>query len=275
MAETVVSSLIDRLVPLLTQEAKLLRGIHGEVADIKDELESIQSFLKDADAKAAAEQDTSEGVKTWVKQVREVAFRIDVAIDRYLLDVAQRDPYRRGFIGFVHKTAHLLKTLKPRHKMASEIQEIKASFQKIKERSDRYHFKYIDQGSGSNAPKARWYDPRNDSLYLDDIDIVGIEFPRDRLIGSLVKGPPHRIVLSVVGMGGLGKTTLVKNVYDHQTVRGHFDCHAWISVSQSYNIEDLLRSMIKQFCDVNKETPPTGVDSMDGVSLIKNLRDYL
>ncbi|XP_023889919.1 disease resistance protein RPM1-like [Quercus suber] len=275
MAETVVSSLIDRLVPLLTQEAKLLRGIHGEVADIKDELDSIQSFLKDADARAAAEEDTSEGVKTWVKQVREVAFRIDVAIDRYLLDVAQHDPHRRGFIGFVHKTAYLLKTLKPRHKMASEIQEIKASFQKIKERSDRYHFKYIDQGSGSNAPKARWYDPRNDSLYLDDIDIVGIEFPRDKLIGRLVKGPPHRIVLSVVGMGGLGKTTLVKKVYDHQTVRGHFDCHAWISVSQSYNIEDLLRSMIKQFCEVNKETPPMGVDSMDGVSLINNLRNYL
>ncbi|KAK4575583.1 hypothetical protein RGQ29_026516 [Quercus rubra] len=275
MAGTAVSPLINRLVPLLTQEAKLLRGIHGEVADIKDELESIQSFLKDADARAAAEEDTSEGVKTWVKQVREVAFRIDVAIDRYLLDVAQHDPHRRGFTGFVHKTAHLLKTLKPRHKMASEIQEIKASFQKIKERSDRYQFKFIDQGSGSNAPKARWYDPRNDSLYLDDIDIVGIEFPRDRLIGWLVKEPPHRIVLSVVGMGGLGKTTLAKKIYDHQTVRGHFDCHAWISVSQSYNIEDLLRSMVKQFCEVRMELPPVGMDIMDEESLIKYLRDYL
>ena len=91
MAETVVSSLIARLVPLLTQEAKLLRGIHGEVADIKDELDSIQSFLKDADARAAAEEDMSESesVKAWVKQVTKVAFRIDVAIDQYLLQVAQ------------------------------------------------------------------------------------------------------------------------------------------------------------------------------------------
>ena len=275
MAETAVSPLINRLIPLLTQEAKLLRGIHREVADIKDELESIQSFLKDADARAAAEEDTSEGVKTCVKQVREVAFRIDVAIDRYLLDVAQRDPHRRGFISFVHKTAHLLKTLKPRHKMAFEIKEIKASFQKIKERSDRYQFKFIDQGSGSSAPKARWPDPRKDSLYLDDINIVGIEFPRDTLISWLVNGSPHRTVLSVVGMGGLGKTTLVKKVYDHQIVRGHFDCHAWISVSQSYNIEDLLRSMIKQFCQVRMELPPVGMDSMDEGSLINNLRDYL
>ena len=55
MAETAVLFLIDKLILLLTQEATLLQGIHGEVADIKDELESIQSCLKDADARAAAE----------------------------------------------------------------------------------------------------------------------------------------------------------------------------------------------------------------------------
>ena len=55
MAETAVLFLIDKLILLLTQEATLLQGIYGEVADIKDELESIRSFLKDADARAAAE----------------------------------------------------------------------------------------------------------------------------------------------------------------------------------------------------------------------------
>ena len=68
MAEGVVSPLIDKLISLLSREATLLQDIHEEVADIKDELESIQSFLKDADARAAAEEDISEGVKTWVKQ---------------------------------------------------------------------------------------------------------------------------------------------------------------------------------------------------------------
>ena len=68
MAEGVVSPLIDKLISLLSGEATLLQDIHEEVADIKDELESIQSFLKDADARAAAKEDISEGVKTWVKQ---------------------------------------------------------------------------------------------------------------------------------------------------------------------------------------------------------------
>ena len=94
MTETAVLFLVDKLIPLLTQEATLLQGIHGEVADIKDELESIQSCLKDADARAAAEEEMSEGIKTWVKQVREAAFHIEVAIDRYLLHMAQQSHQR-------------------------------------------------------------------------------------------------------------------------------------------------------------------------------------
>ncbi|XP_050246238.1 disease resistance protein RPM1-like [Quercus robur] len=275
MAETVVSSLIDRMVTLLDLEAKLLGGIRGEVADIKDELESIQSFLKDADARAAAEQDIGEGVKTWVKQVRDVAFHIDIAIDQYLAQVALHDPHRRGFRGFLQKTTHLLKTIIPRHKIATKIQEIKASVQKINERSKRYCFQSKDQGSCSEARSISWNDPRKDSLYLDDADVVGIESPKHELIAWLVEGSPHRTVVSVVGMGGLGKTTLTKKVYDHQRVRGHFDCHAWISVSQSYKIEDLLRSIIKQFCKDREELPLLGIDAMDEQLLVNKLRDYL
>ena len=205
MAETIVFSIIDKLKPLVNEEAKLLRGVHGEVADIKYELESIQSFLKDADARAAAEEDMSEGVKTWVKQLTEVAFRIDVAIDQYLLQVAQHGPHRHGFTGFVHKTTHSLKTLIPRHKIASEIQEIKASVQKIKARSERYGFQSTGQGSSSAARNVRWQDPRMASLFLEDVDVVGIESPKDELIGWLIKGHSYRTVVSVVGMGGTGQ----------------------------------------------------------------------
>ncbi|XP_023894334.1 disease resistance protein RPM1-like [Quercus suber] len=261
MAETAVSSLIDRLLHLLTQEAKLLRGINGEVADIKEELESIQSFLKDADARAAAEEDPSEGVKTWVKQVREVAFKIDVAIDQYLLRVALHDTHRRGFCGFFQKTTHLLKSLKPCHKMATRIQEIKASVQKIKARSERYGFQSTGQGSSSGARNVRWQDLRMASLFLEDVDVVGIESPKDELIGWLIKGHSQRIVVLVVGMERLGKTTL--------------DCHAWISVSQSYNMMGLVRSMVKQFCEARKEFHPEGIDLADKTSLISKAREYL
>lgn len=64
MAEIAVSFAIEQLLPLLTKEIKLLKGVHKEFADIKDELESIQAFLKDADRRAAIEGgNTGDGSK--------------------------------------------------------------------------------------------------------------------------------------------------------------------------------------------------------------------
>ena len=55
MAENAVSFALQQLTPLLKEEAKLLRGIHKEFSDIKDELESLHAFLKDANRRATAE----------------------------------------------------------------------------------------------------------------------------------------------------------------------------------------------------------------------------
>ena len=84
MAEGAFSLVIQNLVPLLAQEAKLLKGIHEEVKNIIREMDMIQSFLKDADI--SAEKDHMDNVaKTWVKQVREEAYHIEDVIDEYIL----------------------------------------------------------------------------------------------------------------------------------------------------------------------------------------------
>jgi len=113
MTETVVTLVINELVQLIVHESKLLRGVHREVVDIRDEFESIQCFLKDAD-----KGDLQDGFKTWVKQVREVAYHIEDVIDKYVLLMAQRR-HQQSFIAFLHKTCHLLKKLKARHDIAT------------------------------------------------------------------------------------------------------------------------------------------------------------
>ena len=88
MAESAVSLVIENLVPLLVQKVKLLKGIHDEVESIRGELEFIQSFLKDADARAERE-DMNNVAKTWVKLVREQAYHIEDVIDKYILCFAK------------------------------------------------------------------------------------------------------------------------------------------------------------------------------------------
>ncbi|KAF4375199.1 hypothetical protein G4B88_029597 [Cannabis sativa] len=51
MAETVLSPIIKKLMELLAQEVNLLKGVHRETNSLKDELQIIQPFLKDAEAK--------------------------------------------------------------------------------------------------------------------------------------------------------------------------------------------------------------------------------
>ncbi|KAL7176843.1 hypothetical protein ACSBR2_030228 [Camellia fascicularis] len=70
-------------------------------------------------------------------------------------------------------------------------------------------------------------------------------------------------------MGGIAKTTLAKKVYDSQEVAAHFNYKAWITVSQSYKSEELLKTMIKQLSG-NNVLPDEGIDS-----LIAKLKGYL
>uniref|UniRef100_A0A8R7UCP0 Disease resistance protein RPM1 n=2 Tax=Triticum urartu TaxID=4572 RepID=A0A8R7UCP0_TRIUA len=75
-------------------------------------------------------------------------------------------------------------------------------------------------------------------------------------------------------MGGLGKTTLVRQVYKKDEIKQNFDCSAWISVSQSYNIEHLLRELLKQLQEKEKDIP-RHVDTRDAASLVQTLTDFL
>jgi disease resistance protein RPM1 len=92
MAETAVSLVLDYLV----QEARLLGGIHDEVASIRAELEMIQSFIKDADARADKEG-VSNVARTWVRQAREKTFHIEDVIDEYILHFTKHPQARKRF----------------------------------------------------------------------------------------------------------------------------------------------------------------------------------
>ncbi|KAL7176960.1 hypothetical protein ACSBR2_030320 [Camellia fascicularis] len=270
MAERAVSSVIQYLAPLLADEVKLLKGARKEIFSIKAELERIHSFLEDAESRV---ETGDKGVKIWVKQVRQVAYQIQDVIDENILLVLPKQP---GLFGSLHKVTRTITKLKPQHQIASQIQDIKNTIREIKEGADRYAFSTsssTEHTSTSTSTKDNmWRDPRLASLFIGDDEVVGIESAKSELISTLVdKNQSQRAMISLVGMGGIGKTTLAKKVYDSQEMAAHFNCKAWISVSQSYKPEELLKTMIEQLSGKDVLTlPDEGIDS-----LIAKARGYL
>ncbi|XP_024027132.1 disease resistance protein RPM1 [Morus notabilis] len=246
MAETFLSPLIEKLVGLLAEEIYLLRGVRKEVKTLKDELEIIQPFLRDAEAKSE-KGEVNNAAKVWLKQIRKQAYRIKDVVDEYLYHVEQHR-HDGGFIGSLRKGGHYIKTLKLRYDIASEIKEIKESLREIKDRGVGYGLRPLEQGSSSSTTNNEARDPRLGSLFLEEDEIVGINGATEELIGRLTGGLSMRSVTSLVGQGGIGKTTLARKVYNDEVVKAHFDCRAWITVSQSYDMQKLLRILARQIC---------------------------
>ena len=133
MAESAVSLAIEYLVPLLVQEERLLRGFHDKVLSIRGELEMIQSFLKDADDRAEKEG-MSNVAKTWAKQAREKSYHIEDIIDEYILHLAKHPQMQRKRFHFLLKIFQFTTKLKPRHVIASKIQDINNELKVLRER---------------------------------------------------------------------------------------------------------------------------------------------
>ncbi|CDP21637.1 unnamed protein product [Coffea canephora] len=236
MAESVVGFLIKQLSTLLSQESTLLGGLRPDVQFIKDELGSMKAFLRQAEAK----EDDDSQLQEWVKQVREVAYDTEDVLDDFAFRFASG--HADGFFGRVGKIYNSIKNLKARHRISLEIKDIKARVVEISARHQRYQLLYGTQerGPSSSHVASADCDIRDQALLIEEAKLVGIDQPKKELISKILDDHSHLKLVSVVGMGGLGKTTLVKKVYDDAAVKKQFQSHAWITVSQNFHLQQFL-----------------------------------
>nr|UBY07200.1 NBS-LRR disease resistance protein [Dasypyrum villosum] len=261
----VLGPLLGKLTGLLAGEYSRLKGVRREIRSLKAELTSMHAAVH----KYTTLQDPDVQMKAWISLLRELTYDIEDVIDKFIHQLGTHGhQHQGGFKEFFRKTARRLKTLGSRRGIASQIDDLKIRLKEVKELKTSYN---LDDIPFEHSV----VDPRLSALFVDEAHLVGIDGPRDDLVNWMLKDEntttKHHKVLSIVGFGGLGKTTLAKEVY--RKIQGHFHCHAFVSVSQRANLKKTMKELISQMpCG---EDFTEGIDTWDEAKCIAKLKDLL
>lgn len=260
MAESALTTLLFKLASLAHEEFQLLRGITADAENLKAEVEKVMEFLQDAEAHQGNHQLST----VWVSQVRDAAYDSEDALDEFAMLASVRQHLNK--ISVAHKYIFTpLKLFTANRSVANNMKAVLSKFVSVSRRNERYRLEPRPTLGNQSATSARVNQPYN-ARFLNESDLVGIQAPLSVLTSSLVSEDNQFMVIPVVGMGGIGKTTLVKNVYDNAAIPSLFQAWAWITFSQAFSEEELLKDLIKQLCNNSAaHLVDLGVETMTGV----------
>ncbi|TVU18421.1 hypothetical protein EJB05_34520 [Eragrostis curvula] len=262
LAVGAMGSLVPKLGELLQDEFVKQMGLRREVESLFRELPMMEAALVEV-SKVPPEQ-LSETDKVWARRVRELSYDMEDAVDNFMVSVATREPskataasnvFTKAFKDLARKTKAPLKKLMARHQISDEIRDIKDLSKELSDLRAKYAFNSAAYATNTHDGGV---DPRVINLRKNEgRELVGIEEARDDLLRMLTsthppdgdggldnKGPLK--VVSIVGFGGLGKTTLATLVHHQLKAQPSFHCSAFVSVGRDSKVKDILREMLEK-----------------------------
>ncbi|RCV39329.1 hypothetical protein SETIT_8G214700v2 [Setaria italica] len=288
-----VGNVIGKLCELLHEEYKLQKGLPEQIESLKHELESAQTALSKVGEVPPEQLDPQ--VRLWAREVREASYDMEDILDTCLIEVADPAEKKDGLLKRLHKNiADLLKKSKARHTIAGAIKDMKKRLQAVDERRDRFSVA-VSQPALPTKP-----DPRLADMHKEAAQLIGIDNARAELIAMLQPDLKNRKrkrkamllpashgnadsdvsgrssnsrkmkIVSVVGVGGLGKTTLAKAVYDELGPR--YDCGAFLSVGRKPDLAQVFKEI---FLLLDKKEYKAIRDVKNESLLIGELRKFL
>ncbi|KAK3435044.1 hypothetical protein EUGRSUZ_D02431, partial [Eucalyptus grandis] len=272
MAFVSLTYFATKAMNFVENEVLKVRDGWQEVNAVKEDFDRIKAILRDADSL----EEGSQFMKESIRKLRNLADDIEDALDEYELLKAQHQGH--GVLEFLQMSHSYVKNWKACRRIMLRMRDISSKVKSICEEHQKFCYQFkqgAEQGSSSTSTSSTWHDQCGDALLLEKADLVGIEEPQEQLVKRLVKGPSEKEIIPVVGMGGSGKTTLIKQVFDDPAVKKHFTICAWVTLSPSSRTEEVLRDMLQQIASSIMESVPSGTDTLSSDLLKMMIRSLL
>uniref|UniRef100_A0A2N9GJD8 Rx N-terminal domain-containing protein n=1 Tax=Fagus sylvatica TaxID=28930 RepID=A0A2N9GJD8_FAGSY len=241
MAELVLSvvaeGIMAKVMSLTSEHISSAWGFKEELRKLRESLTKIQAVLNDAEKR----QVSDESVRIWLLELKDVAYRADNVLDVFGYEIlrqkveTQNKKKVRSFFSLSNPIVFSFK-------MVNKIKNINQSLDRIK---TDIAVIGLRMESVNSIPKFS-LDRETDS-FIDDSEVIGRGDDVLEIVNLLIgAGNQQAIsVIPIVGMAGLGKTTIAKLVYKHELVKKHFDVMIWVCVSEDFDVKKILREILE------------------------------
>ncbi|XP_026381500.1 putative disease resistance protein RGA3 [Papaver somniferum] len=247
-----VTEIIKKVLPVIGQQISSAWGVKDDLTKLKNTLESIQALITSAEEK----QLNDAPVGLWLRRLKDVVYDADDVMDEFAYETMRRDAaggqLKQKVRALVSSSNPLIFHFKMAHKIRA-----------IYERLDQIHKDNRTTVFRSNRLTSS--DGGNDSMFLGrkatKSDIMNILIDKPSSASGISSQPENVSSLSIVGMGGLGKTTVAQMVYNDYSIERNFDLRAWVCVSDPFDIFKILKDVIESITG-NKCEDLSNVDAM-------------
>ncbi|KAL5543165.1 hypothetical protein UlMin_010875 [Ulmus minor] len=211
------TKLVELLGSTAYEEISLAWGVNEELKKLRETLSIIHAVLLDAEER----QTHSQQIKTWLAKLKDVLVDAEVLLDEFECeDLRNKVVKKHGTIG--RKVRRFFSRSNPlvfQNCFGHKIKDIQKELHKIAALKTEFG---LQEGDRKLIPRET-----HSCLTSHDL-VIGRDADKERIIELLFKLSDNQSVIPIQGMGGLGKTTLAKFVYNDKRVEEHFDLKMWL-----------------------------------------------
>ncbi|KAG2329807.1 hypothetical protein Bca52824_000987 [Brassica carinata] len=237
MVDAITGYIVGKIGNYLIEEASMLMGIKDELEELKTELMCIQGYLKDVEDLEIED----EASKVWKKLVLDIAYDVEDVLDRSNVKAIERSQ-RQGLVRLTNKIGRQMDA----YRIIDDVRILKRRIIDVTRKRETYGIGNFNEPRGGNTTKLKVRQLRRARSVDQEERVVGLADDAKILLAKLLNddGDNMRYMISIFGMGGLGKTALARKLYNSSAVKRRFEYRAWTYVSQEYKTRDMLMRVI-------------------------------